>query len=71
MRLVIQRVSGASVRIDGNTVSEIGKGLLVLVGVEEGDSEENCMWIVNKTACMRIFDYDAGVMNLSVKKHWW
>lgn len=42
----------------------------MLVGVEEGDSEENCMWIVNKTACMRIFDDEAGVMNLSVKKHW-
>lgn len=67
MRLVIQRVSGASVRIDGKTVSEIGKGLLVLVGVEEGDSEEDCLWLVNKTTCMRIFDDEAGVMNLSVK----
>lgn len=67
MRLVIQRVAKASVSIDGQTVAEIDKGLLVLVGIENGDSEEDCQWLVNKTAGMRIFDDENGVMNLSVK----
>ncbi len=66
MRLVIQRVSNASVRVDGQLVSEIGKGLLVLVGVENGDTEQDVDWLVQKTAGMRIFDDQAGVMNLSV-----
>ncbi|MGN0195384.1 MAG: D-aminoacyl-tRNA deacylase [Candidatus Cryptobacteroides sp.] len=67
MRLVIQRVKEASVAIDGKTVSSIGKGLLVLVGVEQGDTEADCLWLVGKTAQMRIFDDKGGVMNLSVK----
>lgn len=67
MRLVIQRVAKASVSIDGQTVAEIDKGLLVLVGIENGDSEEDCLWLVNKTAGMRIFEDENGVMNLSVK----
>ncbi len=66
MRLVIQRVSNASVRVDGQLVSEIGRGLLVLVGVENGDTEQDVDWLVQKTAGMRIFDDQAGVMNLSV-----
>lgn len=66
MRLVIQRVSEASVIIDGQTVSEIGKGLMVLVGVEDGDTEADMRWLAAKTAAMRIFDDEAGVMNLSV-----
>lgn len=49
MRLVIQRVSRASVAIEGRTVSEIGNGLLVLVGVETGDTEEDMHWLVGKT----------------------
>ena len=67
MRLVIQRVAEASVAIDGQTVSSVGKGLLVLVGVEQGDTEADCLWLVGKTAQMRIFDDEGGVMNLSVK----
>ena len=67
MRLVIQRVAKASVTIDSELVSEIGKGLMVLVGVEEGDTPQDCLWLVNKTAAMRIFDDNEGVMNLSVK----
>ena len=66
MRLVIQRVSNASVRVDGQLVSEIGRGLLVLVGVENGDTEQDVDWLVQKTGGMRIFDDQAGVMNLSV-----
>ena len=66
MRLVIQRVQRASVSIDGRTVSEIGKGLLVLVGVETGDTEEDMHWLAGKTASLRIFNDDNGVMNRSV-----
>lgn len=67
MRLVIQRCASASVDIDGKRISETGKGLLILVGVEEGDSEADVDWLVGKTAAMRIFDDANGVMNLSVK----
>lgn len=66
MRLVIQRVSEASVAIAGETVSAIGRGLLVLVGVEEGDTEADVGWLVGKTAGLRIFNDEAGVMNKSV-----
>ena len=67
MRLVIQRVREASVTIGGETVSSIGKGLLVLVGVEQGDTEEDMRWLVGKTVGLRIFDDSQGVMNLSVQ----
>ncbi len=66
MRLVIQRVSRASVEIEDLTVSEIGEGLLVLVGVETGDTDEDMRWLVGKTVGLRIFDDDNGVMNRSV-----
>jgi len=66
MRLVIQRVSRASVEVEGETVSGIGKGLLVLVGVENGDTEEDMIWLAGKTAGLRIFDDENGVMNRSV-----
>lgn len=66
MRLVIQRVSNASVTVGGRTVSGIGRGLLVLVGVENGDTEEDVKWLAGKTVGLRIFDDDNGVMNLSV-----
>ena len=67
MRLVIQRVQEAAVSVDGREVSRIGKGLLVLVGIEQGDTPEDCSWLVGKTAGLRIFDDAKGVMNLSVK----
>lgn len=67
MRLVIQRVTEASVSIDGEIISQIGKGLLILVGVEHGDTEQDAAWLAAKTANMRIFDDPGGVMNLSVK----
>lgn len=66
MRLVIQRVQAASVAIDGKPVSEIGAGLLVLVGVENGDTEDDVKWLVSKTVGLRIFNDDEGVMNRSV-----
>lgn len=66
MRLVIQRVAQASVAIDGNVVAAIGHGLMVLVGVERDDTPDDVRWLVAKTAAMRIFDDDSGIMNLSV-----
>jgi len=66
MRLVIQRVSEASVTIDGVRKAEIGRGLLVLVGVEHGDTEADASWLAQKTANMRIFEDENGVMNRSV-----
>lgn len=67
MRLVIQRVKQASVTIGGDVFSEIGAGLLVLVGVEEGDTPDDARWLASKTVGLRIFNDDAGVMNRSVK----
>jgi len=66
MRLVIQRVTEASVKIDGKKVSEIGRGLLVLVGVEHGDTADDMKWLAAKTASLRIFNDEKGVMNRSV-----
>lgn len=66
MRLVIQRVSEASVTIGGEKVSAIGRGLFILVGIENGDTEEDAGWLASKAAGMRIFNDDAGVMNRSV-----
>ena len=67
MRLVIQRVSRASVSIGGEVHSSIGRGLMILVGVADGDTPADVDWLVGKTAAMRIFPDDNGVMNLSVK----
>lgn len=67
MKLVIQRVTNASVAIQGQIVSQIGRGLLILVGVEVDDTEKDALWLAAKTANMRIFDDADGVMNLSVK----
>ena len=66
MRLVIQRVSRASVNVDGEVKSAIGHGLMVLVGVEHGDTLDDVKWLVGKTAALRIFDDENGVMNRSV-----
>ena len=65
MRIVIQRVSSASVCVDGSAVSKIGRGLMILVGVENGDTED-AAWLASKAARLRIFDDADGVMNLSV-----
>lgn len=66
MRLVIQRVSHASVTIGGVLHSNIGNGLMVLVGVAVGDTEDDAKWLAAKTSAMRIFDDENGVMNRSV-----
>lgn len=66
MRIVIQRVSRASVTIDSNIKSAIGKGYLILVGVEETDSETDAEWLVKKVIGLRVFDDENGVMNLNI-----
>jgi len=66
MRAVIQRVKEASVTIDGNKVAEIEVGLLVLVGIEAEDSQEDIDWLVGKISKLRIFSDDEGHMNLSI-----
>lgn len=66
MRIVIQRVSRASVTIDGSIKSAIGKGYLILVGVEETDSETDAEWLVKKVIGLRVFDDENGVMNLNI-----
>ena len=66
MRVVIQRVSEASVTVDGECIAAIGNGLLILVGVENGDTEQDAAWLASKTAGLRIFDDENGVMNRSV-----
>ena len=67
MRVVIQRVSEASVRIQGETSGEIGKGLLILLGIEEADNLEDIQWLIGKITKMRIFPDAEGKMNLSLK----
>lgn len=68
MRVVIQRTSEASVTIDGEIVARIGNGLLVLVGIEGGDTAEDSEWLVGKILQMRIFGDADGKMNLCVKE---
>lgn len=68
MRLLIQRVTEASVTIDGAIRSQIGHGLLVLVGVEDADCGEDIEWLTGKLTRLRIFDDEQGVMNLDVKQ---
>lgn len=66
MRVVIQRVSEASVTIDGKMVAQMGHGLLILLGIEEADSQEDIDWLVSKIVKLRIFSDEAGNMNLSL-----
>ncbi|MBA3390518.1 MAG: D-tyrosyl-tRNA(Tyr) deacylase [Rubrobacter sp.] len=66
MRIVLQRVKRASVTVEGKTVSEIGSGLLLLVGVAQGDGEEEAAWLARKVARLRVFGDADGKMNLSV-----
>lgn len=67
MRLVIQRVSQASVTVENEIIGRIEKGLLVLLGIEQTDSEEDTDWLIQKTAQMRIFPDEAGKMNCSLQ----
>lgn len=63
MRAVVQRVSRASVSVDGQVVGAIGQGVVVLVGVTHGDTEEQAMWLARKIASLRIFEDEAGKLN--------
>ena len=68
MRVVIQKVTQASVSIENQIVASIDKGLLVLVGIEDGDTNEDIAWLSSKIVNLRVFDDANGVMNLSVKE---
>jgi len=68
MRAVIQRVKQSSVTIEGKIHSQIGEGLLVLLGIEEIDNNEDITWLSNKIVNLRIFDDENDIMNLSVKE---
>ncbi len=66
MKIVIQRVSHASVTIDGKVKSAIGRGFLILLGIASDDTREDMEWLVKKTATLRVFDDEQGVMNLPI-----
>ncbi len=68
MRVVIQRVNGASVTVDETVIGKIETGLLIFLGIEEADTLEDIEWLSNKICNLRIFDDENGVMNLSVKE---
>ena len=68
MRVVLQRVASASVTVEDKIVGEIQKGILVLVGIEDADTQEDIDWLVAKITQLRIFGDDNGVMNLSVEE---
>src|SRR6266481_3074973 len=67
MRAVVQRVTRASVKVDGQIIGEIGNGLVVLLGIARNDTKVEAAYLVDKIANLRIFDDEAGKMNLSVK----
>ncbi|TWU00755.1 D-aminoacyl-tRNA deacylase [Stieleria varia] len=66
MKVVLQRVTQASVTVDGTCVGQIGPGLLALVGIAEGDTADQVRWMAEKTAQLRIFEDDQGKMNRSI-----
>ncbi len=68
MRVVIQKVKEAKVTVDKKEVSSINKGLLVLLGIEDADTEEDIDWLVKKTVQLRVFNDENGVMNRSVQE---
>lgn len=68
MRIVLQRVSEASVTVEGAVTGAIGQGLLVLAGIEDADTAEDIQWLSNKIVNLRIFNDAAGVMNLGIKE---
>ena len=67
MRIVIQRTSEASVTVDEKITGQIGIGLLVLMGIEDADTDEDISWLSNKIVNLRIFNDEQGVMNLGIK----
>ena len=66
MRVVIQRVTQANVVIEGNVNGQIENGMIILVGIEEADGDEDIAWLTKKIVNLRIFDDEKGVMNLSI-----
>jgi len=68
VRAVVQRVSSARVEVDGEVTGSIGRGLLVLLGVGQGDTEKQAAWLAEKIAGLRIFEDEAGKMNLSAEE---
>ena len=66
MRAVVQRVAAASVSVGGETLSRIGRGFCILLGVGKGDGEEEAVWLARKCAGLRVFEDEAGLMNLSL-----
>lgn len=68
MRILIQRVRRASVTVEGKTVSQIGAGMLILVGISDEDTAEDIDWLVRKSVGLRIFDDAQGVMNLDIRQ---
>ena len=66
MRAVVQRVKKASVQIKGSMHAAIGSGLMVLLGIEDADGHEDILWLSNKLVNLRVFNDDAGIMNLSL-----
>ena len=67
MRAVVQRVTDADVSVNGNITGKINKGFVVLIGVEDGDTEKDIEYIAKKTANLRVFEDSEGLMNLSLK----
>lgn len=67
MRVVIQRVSESNVKVDGEIKGQISKGLLILLGIEADDNEQDMEWLLNKIVQLRIFDDSEGLMNLSIQ----
>lgn len=68
MRIVLQRVSEASVRINGSTKGEIGQGFLILLGIEHDDTNEDAQWLIQKITQLRVFSDEEGKMNLSIQE---
>jgi D-tyrosyl-tRNA(Tyr) deacylase len=68
VKAVVQRARSASVEVGGEVVAAIGRGLLVLLGVAQGDTEKEAQWLADKVAGLRIFEDDAGKMNLGVQE---
>ena len=68
MRIVIQRVQRCSVEVEGKTIGEIGKGMAILLGIEDADTQEDIDWLCGKISRLRIFDDENGVMNLDMQQ---
>lgn len=68
MRIIIQRVQRCSVEVEGRIIGEIGKGMAILLGIEDADTQEDIDWLCGKISRLRIFDDENGVMNLDIQQ---